>query len=363
MAASLFKPHVISVLFYCFWCFQTTPINADTPLHWLDLSSRMLLDRSMSNVFYERPPDLSVKESFANINHFSDVLLIPNENKINDNFNLHFQGVVTDSRSSEIDGVFEYSYDLVNFETIINIETSKPILISYDDQKAQIINLTGNGYVQTNNNFIEKNKLYHGQKKVFDELSDLHIFNVNHLVPTRVWQTYMFSAMGHGGNDGNDKKETSDNKKLEETNKNVIICPECGARYYGIKDPGGNIFFQVEGMKRDNNTGAWVQSGATHSNQLTASACEFFRTVTSLTHRGLPETGVRMLDSYPPCPFYAELDAQNSNQPAVNYIFPLVYNAMRQWSNRPENSHRQTQAESQSAEQEEETQEGAGSPE
>lgn len=183
-------------------------------------------------------------------------------------------------------------------------------------------------------------KILHAQKKVFDELSDLHTSHIDYLIPTTSWQVYMMSAEGHGGSDGNDKKETGNNNRTKKTNKNVIICDKCQTPYYGINMTAGDLLSPFAAF-------SWGNSNDLTEDDGTSSACTFFSCLVFIINNMQPGGAIQLLESYPPCSFYAELDSQHSDRPASNNIFPLVYVAMRQWSSRPENSRRQNQAEPQ----------------
>ncbi|UYM14962.1 hypothetical protein [Endozoicomonas euniceicola] len=327
MTGSLFQYQTVRWSLAVLLILQALSAKTDTP-YWPDFIPYTPV-KSINDEFKKLVLDQPDAISPYDINNSSTLLLAPDNDAMDNEYRIKFQGIITVDASPESGVTPGYQYDFQHQNTTVIIESDKPTLITYDNRNGQIIDLQGKGCFLADITAAEKKTLKGFPEKL---ISELYIDTAGSFFhPDRLIQVYMMSATSGGdGNQGNDRKGTNNNNKPEkpekpDTSSKPPICDKCKTPRYDVDFHDGDfgqLFVPL-------NIGA-----ARRRSEALMSSCSAYSSLhytASLFHPG----SVNRLESYPPCSFYAKLDHRNPSQPAIGCNAAAVLAAITLWSRMP----------------------------
>ncbi|MCW7551211.1 hypothetical protein NX722_00770 [Endozoicomonas gorgoniicola] len=327
MTGSLFRYQIIRCSLAVLLILQALSAKTDTP-YWPDFIPYTPV-KSINDEFKKLVLDQPDAISPYDINNSSTLLLAPDNDAMDNEYRIQFQGILTVDASPESGVAPGYEYDFQHQNTTVIIESDKPVLITYNNKNGQIIDLQGKGCFLADITTVEKKTLKSFPEKL---MSELYIDTAGSFFhPDRLIQVYMMSAASGGdGNQGNDRKGTNNNNKPKkpDTSSKPPICEKCKTPRYDVDfhegslgGPGG-VFVPLN-----------IDPARLHSEAPMPSCLAYFN-LYFIASRFYP-SDVSRLGSYPPCSFYAKLDHRNPSQPAISGNAGDILVAITLWSRMP----------------------------
>ena len=324
MTGILFRYQIIRWSLAVLLILQALSAKTDTP-YWSDFipyTSVKSINDEFKKLVLDQPDAISPYD----INNSSTLLLAPDNDAMDNEYRIQFQGIFTVDASPESSVTPRYEYDFQHQNTTVIIESDKPVLITYNNKNGQIIDLQGKGCFLADITTAEKKTLKSFPKKL---MSELYIDTAGSFFhPDRLIQVHMISATSGGdGNQSNDRKGTNNNNKPEkpDTSSKPPICEKCKTPRYDVDFHEGDL----GGVFVPLNIGA-----ARRHSEAPMSSCSAYSVLHCTASRFHPGN-INRLESYPPCSFYAKLDHRNPSQPAISCNAGATLAAITLWSRMP----------------------------